>query len=338
MRAPADKIVIIVGPTAIGKTTLAIRLAGAINGEIISADSMQVYKGMRILSQAPTAAEKKAVRHHLVEILTPAKEYSVAAFIKAASREIESIIKRGKIPVIVGGSGLYVKGLVDGLFPSPKGDMKFRKTMMKFAAGYGSRKLHARLAKIDPESAKKIHPNDLHRIIRALELYNSTGKTMTELKALTRGLKDGYKIEMFGLIRPREEIYSRINDRIDRMFRGRVVAEVKRLARKKVSKTARAALGYREMLEYFRQYKGKEGKIREEGKVKGETRGEEKIRREKGIEGLKELIKMNTRRFAKRQLTWFRRDKRIHWFDLSKINEGKIIRRIVNGTSAAGYG
>ena len=311
MRPLAGKIVIIVGPTAIGKTTLAVKFARIISGEIISADSMQIYKGMRILSQAPTVAEKKAVRHHLVELLNPGKEYSVAAFIKEASCGIAAIIKRGKVPVIVGGSGLYVKGLVDGLFPTPRADMKFRKSMMKFASRYGSPKLHAKLVRIDPAAANKIHPNDMRRIVRALEIYNSSGKTMTELKATTRGLKDKYKIEMFGLIRPREEIYSRIDARVEKMFRSGAVKEVEKILRKKLSKTAEMVLGLDEISGYL------------EGRY--------------GLEAARDMLKMNTRRFAKRQLTWFRKDKRIHWFNLNEISEGKIIRRIADGAGTISY-
>jgi len=183
--------------------------------------------------------------------------------------------------------------------------MKFRRSMAKYAEKYGSKKLHARLAKLDPESAQRIHPNDLRRIIRALELYNSTGKTMTELKASTRGLKDHYTIKMFGLTRPREELYSQIDARVEKMFKGRAVAEVKKLRRIKLSKTAGVILGLAEISGYLEGLYDKQGAI--------------------------DMLKMNTRRFSKRQLTWFRSDKRIKWFDLGKMNEKEIIKRIVKG-------
>ena len=309
MTTSADKlaqnrktVVFIVGPTAIGKTALAIKVAKRINGDIISADSMQIYKGMRILSQAPTAKEKRVARHYLIHSLDPEKEYSVATFIKNASRAIDSIIKRKKISIVVGGSGLYIRGLVDGLFPSPEADMKFRENLAKFAAKYGSNKLHSRLAKIDPGSAKLIHPNDLRRIIRALEIYHSSGKTMTELKLSTQGLKDRYNIKIFGLIRPREEIYSQIDDRVDEMFRGRVVSEVKKLRRKHISKTAGMVLGLSEISGYL------------DGKY--------------DLEAAKDMLKMNTRHFAKRQMTWFRADHRIEWIDLNKVSQAKAINKI----------
>ena len=295
-------VVFIIGPTAIGKTGLAIKVAKRIKADIISADSMQIYKGMRTLSQAPTAEEKRRARHYLVNSLDPGKEYSVATFIKNASNAIESIIKQKKIPIVVGGSGLYIRGLVDGLFPSPEADLKFRRKMTKFSEKHGSHKLHSKLAKIDPASAKLIHPNDLRRIIRALEIYSSSGKTMTELKLSTRGLKEMYNIKIFGLIRPREEIYSQINDRVDEMFRGRIVEEVKRLRRKNLSKTAGMVLGLNEISGYL------------DGKY--------------DLEAAKDMLKMNTRRFAKRQLTWFRADRRIRWLDLSKISLARAVSKI----------
>ncbi|MDD5136241.1 MAG: tRNA (adenosine(37)-N6)-dimethylallyltransferase MiaA [Candidatus Omnitrophica bacterium] len=309
MRAPPgkgrEKIVFIVGPTAIGKTGLAVKLAKRIGGEIISADSMQVYKGMRILSQSPTSAERRMARHHLVELLDPRKEYSVAAFIKEASRLISSITARGKVPIVAGGSGLYIKGLIEGIFPSPKADLKFRKKMNRFAEKYGSRRLHSKLAKIDPASAGMIHPNDIRRIVRALEIQHTSGKTMTELKASTHGLKEKYDIRIFGLVRPRDQIYSQIDMRADRMFDGRVIEEVKALRRKRLSRTAGAVLGFREICGYL------------DGRY--------------DLDAAKTELKINTRRFAKRQLTWFRADKRIKWFDLSRMKDGAIIKKIAKG-------
>ena len=296
-------VIFIVGPTAIGKTAFAIKLARHVRGEIVSADSMQIYKGMRRLSQAPGAAENRIARHHLAGSLDPKKEYSAAIFIKKASAIIESIIKRGNIPIVTGGSGLYVKSLIDGLFPSPNADLKFRRGMEKFAAKYGSRRLHSRLSKIDPVSAGAIHPNDIRRIIRALEIYISTGRTMTELKAIDQhGLKDRYRIKIFGLTRPREGIYSQIDMRVDKMFKAGVIEEVRALKRKRLSKTAREVLGFKEISGYL------------DGRYDKDA--------------AKDMLKMNTRRFAKRQLTWFRADRRIRWFDVSRISEKVIIGKI----------
>lgn len=296
-------IVFIIGPTAIGKTRLSIKLAKRIAGRIISADSMQIYKGMGTLSQAPNRSEQRAVTHDLVGLLSPAREYSVADFINKAGRIIDSLIKSKTMPIVVGGSGLYVKALVDGLFPSPQADMRFRKKMQKFISIYGSRKLHEKLSKIDPEAALKIHPNDARRIIRALEVHHSTGRTMTELKSLTKGIGNRYRIEIFGLTAPREEIYSAIDSRVDRMLEDGVIEEVKKLKKKKLSKTAKAVLGYKEICGY----------------LDGEY----------DLETARDLMKRNTRRFAKRQLTWFRADNRIRWFDVSRMDEETVIRNII---------
>ncbi len=301
-KASPSLVVFIVGPTATGKTRLSIRLAGRLGGEIISCDSMQAYKAMPILSQAPSAAERNKVRHHLVGFRDPRREYSVAVFIKSAASLIASIIKRKKVPIVVGGSGLYMKALVDGLFPSPKADMKFRRAMQAFVSRYGSKRLHAKLAKIDPETALTIHPNDVRRIIRALEVHRSTGRTMTELKAKTKGLKDRYDIKIFALAMPREALYAAIDARVDRMFAGGLLREVKKLKKKKLSKTAKAVLGFKEISGY----------------IDGEY----------DLAAAKELVKMNTRRFAKRQLTWFGSDHRIRWFDVSKTGEADIIKKI----------
>ncbi|MDD3905479.1 MAG: tRNA (adenosine(37)-N6)-dimethylallyltransferase MiaA [Candidatus Omnitrophica bacterium] len=303
MTAPASKnVVFIVGPTAIGKTSLASEIAGRAGGEVISADSMQIYKSMRILSQAPGPADKKRARHHLVELLSPEEEYSVALFIKKASSAIAAIIKRGKVPIVAGGSGLYVRALIDGLFPSPEADMKFRAKMEAFAAKYGTPRLHAKLANIDPRSAGSIHPNDKRRVIRALEIYELTGKTMTELKSLTRGLKDRYNIKIFALTRPREELYAQIDARVDEMFRAGAVAEVKKLRKRRLSKTAGSILGLREISGYL------------DGKY--------------SLDEAKAILKMNTRRFAKRQYTWFRADSRIKWLDVGKMSTRKIMQYI----------
>jgi tRNA dimethylallyltransferase len=299
-------IIFIVGPTAIGKTRFAIALAERINGEIISCDSMQVYKGMDILSQAPSMTERSIVRHHLVGMLDPQKEYSVASFRKKAIPIIESIIERGRIPIVVGGSGLYAKAIIDGLFPSPAADTKYRDRLQKIAMESGPAALHRKLARVDPESALRIHPNDLRRIIRALEVIKLTGRTMTKLKAATKGLKDIYKIKLFGLTAPREEIYSKINSRVDRMFANGVVKEVLRLSKKRMSKTSGAVLGLKEIIGF--------------------------LNREYDLGSAKEMIKMNTRRFAKRQLTWFRHDDRIKWHDVTRSTEAAIIKSIVKDT------
>lgn len=288
-------VIFIVGPTAIGKTRVALNLAKKLKGEIISCDSMQVYKGINILSQVPTPQETKKIRYHLVRFLSPKDEFSAAQFIKRAGHLIEDIIRRDKIPIVAGGSGLYAKALIDGLFPSPEADLKFRKRMYDLAGRYGSKYLYKKLQKLDAQAAHLIHPNDTRRIVRALEIKHSTGKTMTELKKGTKGIADRYDIKIFGLTAPRDIIYSDINDRVDRMIAAGAVKEVKRVYKKRLSRTAKAMIGLKEL----------------SGFLNGEY----------DLETAKELMKRNTRRFAKRQLTWFRADKRIRWIkDGDKIN------------------
>ncbi len=300
---PLDKstVLFIVGPTAIGKTAFALKLARKINGEIISCDSMQVYKGMNILSQSPKKSETKKIRYHLVRFLSPTKEYSVGSFKRIAASLIEDIIERKKIPIIVGGTGLYVKGLVDGLFPTPKADLKFRKEMYGYASRYGNMRLYKKLEKIDQDAANAIHPNNVRRVVRALEICHSTGRTMTELKNGTKGIADKYRIKIFGLNAPREEVYANVNARVEKMFALGVVKEVKKLSGKRLSRTARAALGLKEILGY--------------------------LKKEYSLDEAKELMKRNTRRYAKRQLTWFRADKRIKWVkDGEKIRWNELLR------------
>lgn len=285
-----SKVVFIVGPTAAGKTGLSIKLAKEINGEIISADSMQAYRGMDIVSQKPTKREQRKAKHHLISFLNPRKEYSAARFSKTARKIIKDILKRGKTPIVTGGSGLYIRALLDGIFPSKRKSEAVRKRLRGIAQREGALFLHNRLKKIDPASARKIHPNDLKRVIRALEICELEKKTKTELKKETRGIKDKYDTAIFGLTMEKGRLYERINKRVDLMFRKGLVREVKRLLRRKLSITSRQALGIKEI----------------EGYLNGAY----------DLQRAKEMLKRSTRRFAKRQLTWFRPDKRIVWINL----------------------
>ena len=290
-----NKVIFIVGPTAVGKTALSIKLAKEIDGEIISADSMQVYKYMPILSQAPTKSQRKIVKHHLIGFLNPKDEYSAALFSRLAKKKIEKIIKRGKTPIVVGGSGLYIKALRVGVFPSNGKDEGLRRTLSALADKKGSLFLHDRLKKIDAAASAKIHPNDLKRIIRALEIYETEKKTKTSLKRKTKGLRDEYDIKVFGIAMDRKELYERINKRVDSMFKIGVAKEVRNLMRRKLSLTAKQALGIKELEGY--------------------------LKKRYSLAEAKELLKKNTRRFAKRQLTWFRADKDIVWLDNDTLKD-----------------
>ena len=278
-------IIFLIGPTASGKTNLSIALAKKFNAEIISCDSMCVYKGMDILTSKPSKEDRKKIKHHLIDIITPSKEFSVSEYRRLALIAIEDILKRKKTPFFVGGSGLYVKAIVDGLCPSTKKDEKFRKKQEHLAKRYGKFYLYKKLQKIDSKTAKKIHPNDLRRVIRSLEIYHVDKKKPSELKKKTSGLK--YKVKLFGIKMDRDILYKNIDKRVDEMFKEGIIDEVRRLSKKKISITSKSALGYREVLGYL---KGKYS-----------------------FEEAKELLKKNTRHFAKRQMTWFRPDKRIIW-------------------------
>lgn len=289
----------LVGPTASGKTRLSIKLAKKLDAEIISCDSMCVYKGMDILTSKPSACDRKKVRHHLIDIIPPTKEFSAAEYRRMAIDAIEDILGRDKTPLFVGGSGLYVKAVLDGLFLASKKDTSFRKKQEAFAKRYGNMYLYNKLKNIDAITSQKIHPNDLRRIIRALEIYHIEGKLPSELKKETIPLKYDYKI--FGLATDRNKLYRNIDKRVEQMFKAGITAEVRRLLGKKLSLTARKALGYDEVLGYL---KGRYPLFK-----------------------AKELLKKNTRHFAKRQLTWFKPDKRIIWVNKKFFNTSKRMDR-----------
>ncbi|NQT06455.1 MAG: tRNA (adenosine(37)-N6)-dimethylallyltransferase MiaA [Candidatus Omnitrophica bacterium] len=302
-----DKVITIAGPTAVGKTEFAIRLAKRIGGEIISADSMQAYRSMDIVSQKPTPKQRRAVPHHLIDMLDPGEEYSAAEFAKRASALIEDIIKKSRIPLIVGGSGLYIKALIGGLFPSPKKDTDLRRRLEAEAKRFGKGRLHEKLKAVDPAAADSIHPNDLRRIVRALEVYHLTGFPISQQKKKAEGIQKRFNVKRFGLIRPRDIIYKRIEERVEEMFAAGLVKEVQRIKKGKMSITASASVGYKE--------------------VSGYLAGEYSLREAKG------LLKKNTRHLAKKQLTWFRADKDIAWIDIEKISSKDAIEQIVKDIS-----
>lgn len=284
------KIIFLLGPTGVGKSEFAVKLAQKISGEIISCDSMQVYKGMAILSQYPSYELRRTISHYLIGILKPSQEWNAAGFIKKAKKIADEIIRRGKVPIIAGGTGLYARAFIEGLFPSPAKDEKLRRKIYKEAERAGNEKIYDKLSGIDPVYAAKVHPNDIRRIVRALEVYKLTGRPISEQHKETIGLKSEYDISVFILNRNRDELYGRINRRVDDMFRRGAAKEVKKLKRLRLSRTAKAVLGYKEINDY----------------INGKT----------GRDEAKDLIKINTRRYAKRQLTWFRREKGAVWIKL----------------------
>ncbi len=282
----------IVGPTGSGKSELALALARKIKGEIVSCDAMQVYLGMDIGTAKPERKIRTLISHHLIDLITPRSEYSVFEFRNLALEAMNEIFSRSRVPIFVGGSGLYLKALIDGLAPQPGRHLLFRRKLEQLAQKKGLMVLYARLKKIDPKRARRIHPHDRRRIIRALEIFEFSKRTPSEWNSETKGLEEqGIRFLMFGILRDREELYERIEQRVDRMFEAGWIEEVKRLKSKGLSQTARAAIGYFEILEYL------QGKL-DLNEVKGQ-------------------IKKRTRHLAKKQIIWFRKDPRIHWISVS---------------------
>lgn len=285
-------LIVIAGPTGAGKSEVALRLARRLKGEIVNCDSMQVYRGMDIGTAKPTPAVRKKIRHHLIDILDPSRKMNAERFSRLARKAIEEIVERGKIPVLAGGSGLYLRATLRGIFPGVGADPGLRKKLYRRLERVGSKALHARLKKVDPEAARKIHPNDGRRIVRALEVYRKTGKPISLLQKQREGLGSEYRPLWFALSLDREELYRRINTRVDGMFKKGLFGEVKRLAEKRMGLTSRRAVGYAEVLSC--------------------------LKREIPLERAVELVKRNSRRYAKRQLSWFRQEKSIHWVAVSK--------------------
>ncbi len=288
-----SKVIVIVGPTASGKTAVSIELAKKINGEIISADSMQIYKYMDIGTAKPTADEMQGIKHYMLDIVEPDETYNVAKYKKMAENAIEEILAKGKTPIIVGGTGLYINILVNGIeFLEIEGDTQYRDSLIKRGYEEGANVLHDELKKVDPESAEVIDANNIRRVARALEIYKVTGKTKTQLDIESRK-EVKYDYIMFGLEWPREELYSRIDQRVDIMVKSGLIEEVKWLIENyKVSSTAMQGLDYKEVVEY----------------LNGDISYEEMV----------EKLKIETRHYAKRQLTWFRKDTRIKWVTKEK--------------------
>ncbi len=287
-----QKVIVIAGPTASGKTSLGVELAKKINGEVISADSMQIYKDMTIGTAKPTPEETENIPHYLIDFVSPDERYSVADFKKDAEEKIDEILAKGKVPIIVGGTGLYIDSLVYGIeFPDIEYDEEYRNSLMKEAeTEEGLNKLYEEAKKIDPEAMEKISQSDKKRISRVLEIYHATGKTKTELEIKSREKGVKYDYIVFAIDWDREKLYERINLRVDIMIEQGLVDEVKNVYNKyEKFPTAMQGLGYKEVVEYL------EGKI--------------------SFEEMVEKIKLETRHFAKRQLTWFRKNKDIIWID-----------------------
>lgn len=301
MTPKKKKLVVIFGATATGKTDLSLHLAQKYPGEIISADSMQIYQGMDIGTATPAKEKRKEIPHHLLSILPPDTSFSVADFQREAQNCIQAIIQRKKIPYLVGGTGLYIKAVLEGfLFPPLQKDPDFRNQCQDIIAQEGREALHKRLQQLDEETAQKIHPHDERRMIRALEIIHLTQKTPTYYRREKENRPSPYQALKLGLTAPAQFLYSRIEDRVDDMMERGLIQEVQELLAQGYSRDlpSMQGLGYKEMIGY----------------LEGEYSYQEALRR----------VKRNTRRFAKRQRTWFRKEEGVYWFSIHKMGQDDI--------------
>ena len=285
------KVIVICGPTASGKTSLSIELAKQINGEIISCDSMQIYKEMNIGTAKPTIEEMQGIKHYMLDFVSPDERYSVANYQKQAIVAIKEVLSRGKIPIVVGGTGLYVDSLIYGIeYQDIKFDEKYRKELEEKVNMEGLEQLYNEAEKIDPEAIRKISRNDKKRILRVLEIYHATGKNKTEQEKISRQKEVEFDYRVYAIAWDREKLYNRINKRVDIMIEQGLVEEVKKVYSKyNKFPTAMQGLGYKEVVEYI----------------------ENKCTKQEMIE----KIKKETRRYAKRQMTWFRKNKQTIWIN-----------------------
>lgn len=304
----SKKIIVIVGPTAVGKTYVSVELAKELNTEIISADSMQIYRGMDLGTAKITEGEKSGIIHHMIDVASPDEDYSVSEFKKQAEEIIDDLLLNNKIPVIVGGSGLYVNALIYDLdFSKAKSDEKLREYYTYYYKKHGEDALYDKLMKIDPESAGKIHKNNVKRVIRALEVYDITGMKFSEINTDIRKASNKYDCITVGLSMDRKILYERINQRVDLMLSSGLVEEVKTLFEKGYDKNlvSMRGIGYKEVIDY----------------LEGSTDYEEMVN----------ILKQNTRRFAKRQYTWFLKDKNVKWFAMDNMEgAGNTIKNILD--------
>ena len=291
-------VVVIVGPTCSGKTNLSLKLAELVPSEIISADSRQIYKLLDIGTAKPSEEELKKVHHHLIDFLDPSENYDVSIFEKDSEKIIELIHKKNKIPIVVGGSGLYIKALFDGIFETADKDEEYRKELLQKRKDFGNEFLYEELKKADPMSASKMLPQNWKRVMRALEVFHSTGEPIWKHHQNQASSKEKkYLFKQFGLNWERNILYENINQRVDMMIENGLIDEVKNILNMDYDKSLNSlnTVGYKEIIQYL------DGII--------------------SLEKAIELIKRNTRHYAKRQMTWFRKDKRIYWFDVSELYE-----------------
>ena len=304
-----EKVVVLIGPTAVGKTNLSIELAKRFNGEIISGDSMQIYKGMDIATAKITTEEMQGVPHHLIDIVEPDESFSVAQFQELVREKITEITARGRLPIIVGGTGLYIQSvLYDYQFQETASDTDFRSELEILADKEGTEIIHSMLNKVDPEAAENIHHNNVRRVIRALEVHHVTGKKMSDLQKEQKS-ELLYDAKVIGLTMDRELLYQRINLRVDQMVNQGLLDEVAHFYNKGLRNCQSIqAIGYKELFHYMDGNQSLEDSIEE--------------------------LKQNSRRYAKRQLTWFRNKMSVKWFDMTdSVKIGDITKKIAEISS-----
>jgi tRNA dimethylallyltransferase len=294
------------GPTASGKTSLALALATRLGAEIVSLDSMALYRGMDIGTAKPTPEERAAVPHHLIDVIEPDEETSVAEYVAAAERAVGEITERGRVPLFVGGTPLYLKALLRGIFSGPPADWELRRRLLATAEAQGNEQLHAQLAAVDPAAAKRLHPRDVRRVIRAIEVFEKTGRTISEHQQQFDRARPAEQCRVYVLDWPREQLLKRIDARVDAMFAAGLVDETRRLLAgpHPPGRTASQAVGYREVIAHLRGQRDLEATIAE--------------------------VKLRTRQFAKRQMTWFRSLSECRWLDATRTAEeltGEIVAR-----------
>jgi len=292
------EVIVIVGPTCSGKTNLSLKLSQLIPSEIISADSRQIYKHLDIGTAKPSKNQLKKATHHLIDILDPSENYDASLFEKDAEKIIDEIFKKNKTPIIVGGSGLYIKALIDGIFGTADKDEEYRKELHQKRKEYGNELLYKELKKVDPESAAKMLPQNWKRVMRALEVFHTSGQPIWKHHQIQYiGKEKKYIFKQFGLNWERKILYENIDKRVDEMIENGFVDEVKNILFEGYDKNLNSlnTVGYKEIIQHL------DGKI--------------------SLERAIELIKRNTRHYAKRQMTWFRKDKRIYWFDVNELTE-----------------
>ncbi|MDU3410364.1 MAG: tRNA (adenosine(37)-N6)-dimethylallyltransferase MiaA [Clostridium sp.] len=300
------KILVIGGPTAVGKTELSIELAKRLNGEIISADSMQIYKYMDIGSAKVSKEEMNGVVHHLIDVVDPSENFSVADYKEQGEKAIKEIISRGKLPIIVGGTGLYINSLTCNMnFTEAEKDEEYRKDLDKLANEHGNNYIHEMLKDIDPISYKEIHANNRKRVIRALEVYKLTGKPFSSYNAGEDFYKSEYDVHYYVLTMDREKLYERINLRVDIMMEKGLLEECIKLKEMGYTSSMQSmqGIGYKEILYY----------------LEGDVKLQEAIN----------MIKQGSRNYAKRQLTWFRRDPRVTFLDKDKLSDVEILEKVI---------